>query len=144
MSTFNTSSKYGEIEYWLFIEEHTNTRRKKLQTAPLRKDQDFIKKMRWIAIFFRNNNKKAPEDYKAGFSYGLKSGKRKQVKDLIQFEDDLVRIVKELKFHKVNNNFQTKLGEDMKHVQTSKKKNLLRHTKHPKCTDCIRGNIKTF
>ena len=77
--------------------------------------------MLWIAIFFRNNNKKAPEDYKAGFSYGLKSGKRKQVKDLIQFEDDLVRIVKELKFRKVKNNFQTKLREDMKQVQTSKK-----------------------
>ena len=76
--------------------------------------------MRWRAIFFINN-KKATEDYK-GFSYGLKSGRSPpQVKDLIQFEDDLVRIVKELKFRKVKNNFQTKLREDMKQVQTSKK-----------------------
>ena len=44
-----------------------------------------------------------------------------QVKDLIQFKDDLVRIVKELKFRKVKDNFQTKLREDMKEVQTSKK-----------------------
>ena len=52
----------------------------------------------------------------------MKSGRSPpQVKDLIQFEDDLVRIVKELKFHKVKNNFQTKLGEDMKQVQTLKK-----------------------
>ena len=49
-------------------------------------------------IFFINNNKKATEDYKQGFSNGLKSGRSSpHVKDLIQFEDDLVRIVKELK-----------------------------------------------
>ena len=72
--------------------------------------------MRWRAIFFINNNKKSTEDYK-GFSYGLKSGRSPpQVNDLIQFVDDLVRIVKELKFRKVNDNFQTKLGEDMKQV----------------------------
>ena len=62
--------------------------------------------MRWKAVFFINNNKKATEDYKQGFSYGLKSARNPpQVKDLIQFEDDLVRIVKELKFRKVKNNF---------------------------------------
>ena len=78
--------------------------------------------MRWGAILFINNNKNATKDYKEGFSYGLKSGRSPlQVKDLIQFEDDLVRIVKELKFRKVKNNFQTKLREDMKQVQTSKK-----------------------
>ena len=78
--------------------------------------------MLWKAVFFINNNKKATEDYKQGFSYGLKSGRSPpQVKDLIQFEDDLVRIVKELKFRKVKNNFQKMLREDMKQVQTSKK-----------------------
>ena len=106
--------KYGEIEFRLFIEEHTNTRRKKLQTAPLRKDRDIYQKMRWKAVFFINHSKKATEDCKQGRS-------PPQVKDLIQFEDDLVRIVKELKFCKVKNNFQKMLREDMKQVQTSKK-----------------------
>ena len=78
--------------------------------------------MRWRAIFFINNNKKAIEDYKEGFSYGWKSGRSPpQVKGFIQFEDDLVKIVKVLNFRKVKNNFQTKLHEDMKQVQTSKK-----------------------
>ena len=122
MSTFNTLLKYGEIEFRLFIEENTNTRRKKLQTAPFRKDRDIYQKMRWEAVSFINNNKKATEDYKQGFSYGLKSGRSPpQVKDLIQFEDDLVRMVKNLKFRKVKNNFQNMLREDMKQVQTSKK-----------------------
>ena len=38
-----------------------------------------------------------------------------QVKDLIQFEDDLVRIAKELKFCKVNNEFQKMQREDVSH-----------------------------
>ena len=82
----------------------------------------FIQKMRWRATFFINNNKKATEDYKQGFSYDLTSGRSPpQVKELIQFEDDLVRIVKELNFRKVKNNFQKVLCEDMKQVYTSKK-----------------------
>ena len=57
--------------------------------------------MHWRAMVFMNNNKKATEDYKEGLSYGLKSGRSPlQLKDLIQFEDDLVRIVKELSFAK--------------------------------------------
>ena len=50
-------------------------------------------------------------------TYGLKSGKSPmQVKD--QFQDVLVRMVKELKVSIVKNNFQIKLREDMKQVQT--------------------------
>ena len=57
------------------------------------------------------NNKKATEDYKQGFSYGLKSARSPlQVKDLIQFKDDLVRVAKELKFHKVKNSFQKNIA----------------------------------
>ena len=58
--------------------------------------------MRWKAIFFINNNRKATEDHKQGFSYGLKNGRSPpQVQYLIRFEDDLIRIVKELKFRQV-------------------------------------------
>ena len=68
------------------------------------------------------NNKKATEHHKQGFSYGLKSRRNPpQVKDLTEFEDDLVGIIKELKFCKVKNNFQKMLREDMKQVQTSNK-----------------------
>ena len=100
-----TLSKYGEIEFWLFMEEHTNTK-------SLRKDRDIYQTNALESQFFINNNKE-------GFIYGLKSGKSPmQVKNLIQSEDVLVRMVKELKFHKVKDNFQTKLREDMKQVQT--------------------------
>ena len=85
----------------------------------IEKIEIFIKKMRWRAIFFINNNKKATEDHKQSFSYDLKSGRSPpQIKDLTQFEYDLVRTVKELKFYKV---FQIFPEEDLKHVQTSNK-----------------------
>ena len=73
-------------------------------------------------IFFIKNTKKTTEDDKQGFSFGLKSGRGPpKIKDLIQFDDNLVKIEKELKFRKVNNDFQKMLCEDVNKVQTSKK-----------------------
>ena len=73
----------------------------KLQTAPLRKDRDIYQKNALESYLFINNDKKGTEDYKESFSYGLRSGRNPpQVKNLIQFEDDLVRIVKELNLAK--------------------------------------------
>ena len=90
--------------------------------APEEKSYTLLIKKCFGKLSVINNNKKTTEDYKQGFSYGLERGRSPpQVKDLIQFEDDLVRIVKELKFRKVKNNFQKMLREDMKQVQTSKK-----------------------
>ena len=73
--------------------------------------------MRWRAIFFTNNDKKATKDYKEGFSYDLKRGRSPpMLKYLTQFGYDLVGIVKELKRRKVKTNFQKKLRKDMKQV----------------------------
>lgn len=44
----------------------------------------------------------------------MSSKRLPQVKDLMQFADDLIRIVKQLKFREVKNNFQKKLRKDMK------------------------------
>ena len=72
-------------------------------------------------MFFINNKAEATENDKQVFGYDLKTGKSlQQVKDLIQFEDDLVRIVKELNFRKIKSDFQKMMRDDMKKVQTSK------------------------
>ena len=44
-----------------------------------------------------------------------------QVKELIPFEDDLIDLVKNIKFRKVRNDFQMKLHEDLRKVRSSKK-----------------------
>lgn len=41
--------------------------------------------------------------------------------ELMAFEDDLVRLVKKIKFRKVKNQFQNKLKDDIKKVHSSNK-----------------------
>ena len=44
-----------------------------------------------------------------------------QLKELIPFKDDLIDLVKNIKFRKVRNDFQMKLHEDLRKVRSSKK-----------------------
>ena len=69
-----------------------------------------IKNMRWKAIFFTNRNRKPN-------STGLKSNQCP--KELMAFENDLIKLVKEIKFRKVKNQFQNKLKDDIKKVRSS-------------------------
>ena len=97
-----------------------NERTYKLQL--IEKIELFIKKLRWKAIFFINNSKETSESCASGSVYGLKSNKcLPQLKELIPFEDDLVDLVKNIKFRKVRNDFQMKLLEDLRKVHSSKK-----------------------
>ena len=82
----------------------------------------FIKKLQWEAIFFTNNSKETTKSFASGSVYGLKSTKcPPQLKELIPFEDDLIDLVKNIKFRKVRNDFQMKLHEDLRKVRSSKK-----------------------
>ena len=102
----------------------------------------FIKKLRWKAIFFINNSMETTESYASGSAYGLKSNKcPPQLKELIPFEDDLIDLVKNIKFRKVRNNFQMKLHEDLKKLRSSAKKLLL--IKHQICTGLKKKNTDT-
>ena len=97
-----------------------NQRTYKLQL--IEKIELFIKKLRWKAIFFINNSKETTESCASGSVYGLNSNKcPRQLKELIPFEDDLVDLVKNIKFRKVRNDFQMKLHEDLRKVRSSKK-----------------------
>ena len=86
-----------KLNFGYSLKNITTPDQKSYKLRLLEKVEIFIKKMHWRAIFFISNNKKATDDYKEGFNYGFKSRRRPpQVIDLIQFEDDLVRIVKQL------------------------------------------------
>ena len=80
------------------------------QLQLIEKIQLFIKKLRSKAFFFINNGKEITESCASHSVYGLKSNKcHPQIKELIRFEDDLIDLVKNLKFRKVRNHFQMKL-----------------------------------
>ena len=44
-----------------------------------------------------------------------------QLKELIPFKDDLIDLVKNIKFRKVRNYFQMKLHKDLRKIRSSKK-----------------------
>lgn len=87
----------------------------------LEKIEAVIKRMRWKATFFLSNDNNDDEQPKVQ-RYGLKSeGTPKQIKELAPFEEDLIRLVKDIKFRKVKNDFQTKLSKDIRKIGSSTK-----------------------
>ena len=72
------------------------------------KVEDFIKKIRWEAIFFmKGGNQTDPTIHKTGLAFSINSAKcPPQVKELVPFEEDLIKLVKNIKFRKVDSKFQ--------------------------------------
>ena len=61
-----------------------------------KKGQQAIKRMQWKAFFFNNQEK----EYARVDKFGFKSRKGPpQVKDMIQFENDLFEMIKKVKLH---------------------------------------------
>ena len=88
----------------------------------IQKVKDFIKKIRWKAIvFMEGGNRTEPTTHKTGLTFCLNSPKcSPQVKELVPFEEDLIKLVKHFRFKKVDNKFQITLAKDLKDIQSSK------------------------
>ena len=62
-----------------------------------------IKEIRWKALFFENESEST-------FKYGFKTRKcPPQHKDLMEFEDDLQKMISNVQFRRVKNDFKTDL-----------------------------------
>ena len=69
----------------------------------------------WKALFFEN-------ELESTFKYGFKTRKCPlQHKDLMEFEDDLEKMISNVQFRRVKNNFQNRLKNDIRSIQSSKK-----------------------
>ena len=81
-----------------------------------------IKRMRWKAIFFDNDNGDEQEEEQSFETYGLKTTiTPKQVPELIEFEKELISMVPDLKFKRFTNNFQQQLRKDINSMKSSNK-----------------------
>ena len=68
-------------------------------------------------VFSTDNNTEDDTEW-----YGLKSPySPRQAKELIPFENDLVALIRNIKFRKIRNTFQEKLKEDIKLIKDSHK-----------------------
>ena len=74
----------------------------------IQKVEDFIKKIRWKAIFFmKGGNQTDSTTQKTGWTFDINSAKcPPQVKEIVPFEEDLIKLVKNIRFQKVDNKFQ--------------------------------------
>ena len=90
----------------------------------------------------KRGNQTGPTAHKTGFTFGLNSTKcPPQVKELLPFEKHLIKLVKNLKFRKVDNKFQRMLAKDVKGIRSSKK---TLETKRQICIALVKTSIQTF
>ena len=75
-----------------------------------------IKRMRWKAFFYdQGNNKYTPENY------GLKSlNCPPKIKEMTNFENDLINLLKSIKFRATKSSFQRQLTEDIRTIKNTK------------------------
>ena len=75
--------------------------------------------MRWETHFFLNDNEKNKEEAKYG-TFGFKSKHHPcQLRELYNFEKDLLNVVASLRFRKLNDSFQEKMKSDISEIKSS-------------------------
>ena len=87
-----------------------------------------IKRMRWKAHFYsKKKDVKENETPTIPKTYGLKSLNRSpRVKELIQYESELLDIIKSLKFRKTRSHFQKRLKDDINTIHNKYNINVCR------------------
>ena len=76
------------------------------------KTEDFLKRLRWKAFFFENEDQEKKE------RYGFKTPHTPpQDDDLIEFENDMYELMKSIEFKHSRNDFQNKLDGDLKKIK---------------------------
>ena len=79
------------------------------------KMENFLKRMRWTALAFLGKLKRSGKG-----NYGFKTMKcPSSVKELVPFEHDMIDMVKNLGFKRVNNEFQSNLRNDIRQIRRS-------------------------
>ncbi len=91
----------------------------------IEKIESFIKRIRWKAHFFLNSedSKKDSNKDEERFTennFGFKTKNTPpQCIELEKFEEDLLNLVKTIKFKKINDEFQTKLKTDISQIKSN-------------------------
>ena len=81
------------------------------------KTENFLKRMRWKVLAFLGKLKSSDKD-----NYGFKRMKcPSPVKALVSFENDMMDMIKNLEFKRVNNEFQSNLRNDIRQIRRSNK-----------------------
>ena len=89
------------------------------KTQSISNIEKLIKRMRWKALEFLG---KISSDNKNNQTFGFESIKDSPpVNEVANFEKNMMVLVKNIKFRKINNNFQQKLKDDIKNITSINK-----------------------
>ena len=92
---------------------------KALITSSIQKTESLIKRMRWKAFWFDRRDEENDQDMEE--NYGFKTHNTPPPHPLLKdFEEDLFKLVKNIKFRKVKNQFLSELGKFKKEVKNYK------------------------
>ena len=79
------------------------------------KMENFLKRVHWKALAFLGKLKSSDKD-----NHGFKTVKcPSSVKELVPFENDMMVMIKNLEFKRVNNEFQSNVRNDIRQIRTS-------------------------
>ena len=79
------------------------------------KTENFLKRRRWKVLAFLGKLKGSNKD-----NYGLKTAKCPSwVKELVPFENDMMDMIKNLEFKRVNSELQSKLKNNVRQIRKS-------------------------
>ena len=91
------------------------------ELALLNKIESFISNMRWKAYFFLKGEPRADTQCSKEY-YGFKTNAHPpRIKELDNFEMDLIGLVKSIKYRKINNSIQQQMRNDFKKIQNTNK-----------------------
>lgn len=97
---------------------HQNSYLKRL----ISQTEQFLKRIRWKALFFEKDPKDAPEYDDKSENFGFKtSNTPPQNSDLTDFENDIYKLIGNIEFKNVNNSFQSQLSSDITKLKKSGK-----------------------
>ena len=89
------------------------------------KTEQLLKRMRWKALFYDNDNtshRKKNQSENKNNCFTMKSRKcPSQVESMKGFEKDLTKMIENIQFRRVSSTFLLKLDEDIKNIKCSKK-----------------------
>ena len=89
--------------------------KKQYQAIMITKVESFIQRMRWKLFSIKNQNANSKQ------TYGFKTTKTApQMVELKAFEEDVYKLISNVEFRQVNNDFQTSMQETINAVKASK------------------------
>ena len=114
-------SEFKKFEIKHSTKNIPNASEEEYKQALIQKTQHLVRRMRWKAKFFEEEEEVSAEDHD---NYGFKTTRTpKPIQHLQAFEEDLINMVQNVEFRKTRSKFQTELSEIVRNI--GKCKNLI-------------------